>query len=98
MDEPKLKYKGFPASKGMRLADLLPLLRSASYSNQDETGTVRLCPECEEWTWIEINLSSGILDLLMDIVVTDIDASDDVVVLWIKTSEFNVPELWKEGE
>ena len=74
----------------MKLKDILPLIRSSGYDNRDESGTdVIICPECEEWTHVKFNLNSGLLDLLGELTVENIDAEDDDIVLWIKTDDFN---------
>ena len=83
------KYHTYQKANGIKLRDLLPLIRSASYSNYDELGTVVICPECEEWTWVEFNLSNCLLDLLGDLIVGSIDADDGKIRLWIRTDEFN---------
>ena len=89
MIEEAKKYHNFKKSE-IKLRDLLPLIRPTGYSNYDELGGgIILCPECEEWTWVEFNLSNGILDLLGDLTVESIDAHDDKIKLWIKTDEFN---------
>lgn len=72
------------------LRELLPLIRMSGYSNHDELGTkIILCPECEEWTWVTFNSSSGFLDLLGDLVVESVDAEDGDIRCWIKTDDFN---------
>ena len=66
------------------------MIRSSGYDNRDESGTdIVICPECEEWTHVKFNLNSGLLDLLGELTVENIDASDDDIVLWIKTDDFN---------
>ena len=92
MDQEKMtgtKYRTFAKGQGMKLKDLLPLVRNSGYSNYDELGTITLCLEAEEWTWVKFNLSSGLLDLLGDLTVTSIDAEEDDIRAWIKTDEFN---------
>ena len=90
MDEKKT-FHSFPKSDGMKLREFLPMIRSAGYSNHDELGLpVIICPECEEWTWVEFNsVSCCILDLLGDLIVESIDVDNDKLKLWIKTDEFN---------
>ena len=88
MDEQK-KYRNFPRANSMKLRDLLPMIRCSGYSNYDDTGTVVICPECEEWTWVEFNLSSCLLDLMGDLMVESIDADEGEIRLWIQTDEFN---------
>ena len=90
MDEEKT-YHRFHKSDGIKLRDLLPMIRSAGYSNHDELRLpVILCLECEEWTWAEFkSVSCGILDLLGDLIVESIDVDNDNLKLWIKTDEFN---------
>ena len=88
MSEEK-KYKYFQ-TKEEPLKDVLPLIRSRSYSNWDEGGTkVILCPECEEWTHVEFDVNSGFLDLLGNLIVESVDAEDNAIKLWIKTDEYN---------
>lgn len=82
----------------IRLWDLLPIMRDPSFCRMDEYPRVIISPESETWTWIYIPLSSGILDLLGDLIVTNIGADNDFVQLWIETGDFNVPKLWKGGE
>jgi len=56
----------------------------------DEGGaTIRLCPECEEWTHVRFNENSCFLDLLGDLLVESLDVDDDEIVLWIKTDDYN---------
>ena len=89
MSEETKKYRTFQ-KKTMLLKELLPLLRSAGYSNYDESGTnIIICPECEGWTHVKFNQNSGLLDLLGDLVVSNIDADGDDIKLWIETKEFN---------
>lgn len=78
--------------KERRLRDLLPLLRTSSSPTEDG-GEVLLCLECEEWTWVGINVSSGLLDILGDLIVEELGTKDDRVQLWIKTKSFNMPEV-----
>ena len=74
----------------MKLKELLPLFRSSGYSNYDEAGNnLIICPECEEWTWAKFNLHSGLLDLLGDLDVTDIDTDDGDIKVWVETKAFN---------
>lgn len=76
--------------RAVPLKDLLPLIRLSGYSNKDEGGkTIRLCPECEEWTHVRFNENSCFLDLLGDLLVESLDADDDEIVLWIKTDDYN---------
>ena len=90
MDDKK-PFHNFPKHDGIKLRALLPMIRSAGYSNYDELGLpVIICPECEEWTWVEFNsVSCCILDLLGDLTVESIDVDDDKLKLWIKTDEYN---------
>ena len=89
MSEQEKKYRTFPR-KEMLLKDLLPMFRSSGYSTYDESGTnIIICPECEEWTHVRFNMHSGLLDLLGNLVVTNIDAADSDIVLWVETDEFN---------
>lgn len=83
------KYHIYQKANGIKLRDLLPLIRGATYSNYDELGTVVLCPECEEWTWVEMNISNCLFEQLGDLIVEEIDADGDRIRLWIKTDEFN---------
>lgn len=83
------KYHEYPKSVGMKLRELLPFIRMSGYSNYDELGTVILCPEGEEWTWVEINLSNCLLEPLGDLIVESIDADGDEIRLWIMTDEYN---------
>ena len=76
--------------KTMKLRDVLGLLRSSDYSNYDECGIyVVLCPTCEEWTHVRINLHSCFLDLLDELMVMSICADEDDIQLWIKTDDYN---------
>lgn len=89
MDEVK-KYHNFPRHQGMPLKDILQMIRPSGYSNYDDLGGgIIICPECEEWTWVEFNLSSCLLDLLGNLTVESIDAEDGKIKLWIKTDEYN---------
>ena len=89
MSNSEKKYHTFQKAT-MMFKDLLPMIRSAGYSNYDESGTsIILCPECEEWTWVKFNQHSGMLDLLGDLIVSSIDAEDGNIKLWIETKEFN---------
>ncbi len=89
MDEQKNKYHTFPQKK-VFLKELLPLIRSSCSSNYDESGTnIVICPECEEWTHVEFDANSCLLDLLGNLIVTDIDARDGDIIVWIETDEFN---------
>ena len=88
MDEKQ--YRTFP-KKTMLLKDLLPMFRASGYTNYDEAGSnLIICPECEEWTHVKFNLHSGLLPLLGDLIVTDIDANKDGdLIVWVETDEFN---------
>ncbi len=88
MDE--TQYRTFP-KKTMLLKDLLPMFRASGYTNYDEAGSnLIICPECEEWTHVKFNLHSGLLPLLGDLIVTDIDANKDGdLIVWVETDEFN---------
>lgn len=88
-DKKETNYKYFLTKKAP-LKEVLPLIRSNSYSNWDESGTkIILCPECEEWTHVEFDASSGFLDLLGNLIVESIDAEDDAIKIWIDTDEYN---------
>ena len=76
-----------------KLSEIVEILRDPTYSRSDEQGSVLLCLECEEWTWVEINLASGLLDFLGDIIVENIDIDDNKARLWIKTNPYNCPEV-----
>ena len=90
MDEQKQKQPVFRRAKPFLLKDILPLIRSSGYSHKDESGyTVKLSPECEEWTHVIFNVNSGFLDLLGQLTVTDIDCDDDGIRLWVKTDDYN---------
>ena len=80
------------------LGSLLPLLRYKAFNRHDEGMMIILAPECEEYTHVIINVNSGFLDLLADVVVDSIDTDDDKVRLWIATGDFNVPLLKGEDE
>lgn len=83
------KYHHYPKTE-KRLKEILPLIRSAGYSNRDELGySITLCPECEEWTWVKFNASSCILDVLGDLRVESIDAEEGNFKLWIITDDYN---------
>ena len=82
------KYKRFK-TKESPLKEVLKLLRDRSSSNWDEGSTIILCPECEEWTHVEINVNNCLLDLLGDLIVEGINAEDGNVILWIKNDEYN---------
>lgn len=78
------------SKKQMKLKELLPMFRSAGYSNYDESGsTIILCPECEEWTWVRFNLHNGLLDVLGELNVDSIDIDDNCIRFWIETDDFN---------
>jgi len=90
MDEQKAKQPVFRNRKTFLLKELLPLIRSAGYSRKDESGyTIKLVPECEEWTHVIFNVNSGFLDVLGHLTVTDIDCDDDGIRLWVKTDDYN---------
>jgi hypothetical protein len=83
------KYHYYPKAE-MKLKEILPLIRSAGYSNRDELGySITLCPECEEWTWVKLNASSCLLDALGDLRVESIDAEDGNFKVWIITDDYN---------
>ena len=83
------KCHAFPKAT-IKLRDLLPLIRCSGYSNYDELGDhIVLCPECEEWTWVEFDAGNCLLDLLGDLTVTSIGEDDGRIQLWIETDEFN---------
>ena len=98
MSEKKI-YRTFKKAE-IKLRDLLPLIRLEGYSNFDELGTrIILCPECEEWTWVEFCASSALLDMLGDLTVTGIDAeSERKIQCWIKTDEYNWFKPKEDGE
>lgn len=74
----------------MKLKEILPMIRCRGYSNSDEGGkSIILCVECEEWTHVAFNENSGLLDLLGEIIVENIDAREDDIMLWIRTDDFN---------
>lgn len=73
------------------VGDILPVLRGSAYSRQDEGQQVMICPECEEFTHVVFNVYSGLLDRLSDLIVTDLDADDCCVRLWVKTGKFDEP-------
>ena len=75
--------------KEMKLKEVLMLLRDSNASNYDESGTIILCPECEEWTHVKFNINSCLLDLLGELTVESIDAEDGNIIAWIETDEFN---------
>ena len=83
-------YRHFP-KKTMKLRDVLAMIRPAGYSNYDECGgKVVICPECEEWTWVEFTASNGLLDFLGDLVVDSFNADENgAIQIWIQTDEFN---------
>lgn len=83
-------YHTFP-KRTMLLRDVVAMIRPAGYSNYDELSEkIVLCPECEEWTWVEFNVSNGLLDLLGDMVVDSFNATEDgKIQIWIETDEFN---------
>ena len=88
--ENEKRYRRFPKRK-MKLRDVLAMIRPSGYSNYDEAGgKVILCPECEEWTWVEFTASNGLLDLLGDLTVDSFNAyENDAIQIWIETDEFN---------
>lgn len=92
-------YHYFPRQT-MKLRDVLAMVRPAMYSNYDEVGgRVILCPECEEWTWVEFVASNGLLDLLGDLIVESFNATKDgAIQIWIKTDDFNWFEPKEGGE
>lgn len=98
LEEELKKYHTFGGTT-MKLKDILPLIRNRAYSNYDESGTdIVICPECEEWTHVRFNAHSGLLDLLGELIVENIDADEDDIVLWIKTDEFNWFNVKEEAE
>lgn len=88
--ENEKRYRIFPKRK-MKLRDVMAMIRPSGYSNYDEAGgKVILCPECEEWTWVEFTASNGLLDLLGDLTVDSFNAyENDTIQIWIETDEFN---------
>lgn len=78
------------------LGDLLPIIRYQAFSRKDEGQKIMLCPECEEFTHVVMNVNSGFLDLLSKVIIDSIDADDDCVRIWIRTGEFDMPVLAKE--
>ena len=89
IEERMKEYHTFKEAE-IKLRKILPLLRCSGYSNRDELGTnIILAPECEEWTWVKFNASSGFLDLLGDLIVSGIDENEGDIRLWIETDDFN---------
>lgn len=88
--ENERNYHTFP-KKTMKLRDVIAMIRPAGYSNYDEAGgKVILCPECEEWTWVEFTATNCLLDVLGDLVVDSFNAYDNgSIQIWIETDEFN---------
>lgn len=82
----------------MTVGDLLPILRYNAFSRKDEGQKIMLCPECEEFTHVVMNVNSGFLDLLAGMVVDSIDADDDYVRIWIRTGNFDEPVLTQEDD
>ena len=68
------------------IGELLPLLRSQMIY-PDEGQEIILAMESEEWTWVRINASNGLLDDLADLTVQDIDTEAGAIRLWILTDE-----------
>lgn len=75
--------------KEFKLKELLPMFRNSGCDHRDEGGKIIIRPECEEWTWVTFNVNSGLLDLLGDLTVQNIDADEDDIVVWVKTASFN---------
>ncbi len=75
--------------KEFKLKELLPMFRNSGCDRCDEGGKIIIRPECEEWTWVTFNVNSGLLDLLGDLTVQNIDADEDDIVVWVKTASFN---------
>ena len=75
--------------KEFKLKELLPMFRNSGYDHSDEGGNIIIRPECEEWTWVTFNVNSGLLDLLGDLTVQNIDADEDDIVVWVETASFN---------
>ena len=80
----------------MKLLDVINMFRSKGYGAADEGLTIILCPECEEWTWIKINVNSPIFNDIGDYIVQSLDISEDELEVWLKTSSYNVPMKWEE--
>jgi hypothetical protein len=75
----------------LTIRDLLPLLRSSCHGYNDEQATIILAFECEDWTWVNVNLSSWVLDALADCVVDNVDVCEEMLRLWIRTGEYGIP-------
>lgn len=74
----------------MKLKKLLALLGSGNVDYQDDAQRyIVIRPECEEWTWVRLNLNSGLLELLGDLDVESIDADDGDIAVWVRTESFN---------
>ena len=84
--------------KYFKLSDIVGLVVGSGYGHNDELEKIILCLECEEWTWIHLNVSSGLLDDIGDYVVESLSWSEDEFQIWIKTKSFNVPMRWNELE
>ena len=80
-----------------KLSDIVGLINHG-YGYEDELEDITLCLECEEWTWIHLNVSSGLLDDIGDYVVESLSWNKDEFRIWIKTKSFNVPMRWNELE
>ena len=81
--------------KSYTIADLLPLLRGNAWSRKDEGLGIILAPECEEWTHIYVNVNSGFLDMISNVIVQSVDTDDGRVRLWLDTDDFNCPRVIK---
>ena len=77
---------GFQRKTETTIGELLPLLRSQMIY-PDEGQEIILAMESEEWTWVRINASNGLLDELADLTVQDIDTDSGAIRLWILTDE-----------
>ena len=84
--------------KPIRLGEILELLRDKAFSRKDEQSEIIFAPECESWTWITFNLASGVLDLLQDVLVDEMDVDDGCIRLWVKTKSYNEPETREPKE
>lgn len=84
--------------KYFKLSEITQLIIGSGYEHRDELEEIILCLECEEWTWIHLNVSSGLLDDIGDYVVESLSWNEKEFQIWIKTKSFNVPMKWRELE
>lgn len=84
--------------KYFKLSDVVELMRGSGYGHEDQLENIVLCLESEEWTWINLNLSSGVLDDIGDYVVEALSVDNNKAEIWIKTKSYNVPMIWSEWE